>query len=90
MHSCTSIYLSVIPAASPVTAAAAEAPDDRPSAVIWTLVDDGALPFRVILGRSDESATELVEAPLRAGQQVIIGTATPPQERSWFGFRWSL
>ncbi|HYZ26974.1 MAG TPA: efflux RND transporter periplasmic adaptor subunit [Geminicoccaceae bacterium] len=76
------------PAARGVTAVAAEAPGG-PSAVIWTPVEDGAVPVRVILGRSDHSATELVEGPLRAGQQVIIGTASPPGDQSWFGFTWS-
>ena len=27
-------------------------------------------------------------ARLRAGQQVIVGTARPPQDHSWFGFSW--
>jgi HlyD family secretion protein len=77
------------PTARGATAVAAEAPGDGPSAVVWTLVENGAFPVRVILGRSDESATELVEGPLRAGQQVIIGTASPAGDHSWFGFTWS-
>lgn len=72
------------------TAAASEGPGDGPSAVLWTLVEDGAVPVRVILGRSDDIATELLEGPVRAGQEVIVGTASAPQERSWLGFSWRL
>ncbi len=58
-------------------------------AVVWVLGDDDQpVPVRVTLGRSDESATELVDGPLRAGQQVIVGTASTPQDHSWFGFSW--
>jgi HlyD family secretion protein len=71
------------------TAAATEAPGAGSSAVIWTVVEDGATAVRVILGRSDESATELIEGPLSAGQQVIVGTASPPADDSWLGFSWS-
>ena len=78
------------PTAGRATAAAAEAPGDGPSAVLWTLVEDGAVPVRVILGRSDDIATELLEGPLSAGQEVIVGTASTPQDRSWLGFSWGL
>ena len=58
-------------------------------AVVWALGAD-ARPYavRVTLGRSNESATEVVDGPLRAGQQVIVGMASPPQDDSWFGFSW--
>ena len=46
-------------------------------------------PVQVTLGRSNESATELVDSPLRAGERVIVGMALTPQEHSWFGFSWS-
>jgi multidrug efflux pump subunit AcrA (membrane-fusion protein) len=70
-------------------AAAAEARGNDRGAVIWTLDHDrAAVPVRVALGRSNDSATEVVESPLRAGQQVIIGMTSPPQERSWFGISW--
>jgi HlyD family secretion protein len=60
-------------------------------AVVWVPGDHGMpTPVRVVLGRSSESATELVEGPLRAGQGVIVGTATPPRDDSWFGFSWKL
>jgi HlyD family secretion protein len=73
------------------TAAVGEAPGQTAGAVVWLLRDDGAPdPVRVALGRSDESATEIIDGPLRVGQQVIIGTATPPEEDSWFGFSWRL
>jgi HlyD family secretion protein len=77
------------PAAGGVMAAAAEARGNDRGAVIWTLDHDrAAVPVRVALGRSNDSATEVVESPLRAGQQVIIGMTSPPQERSWFGISW--
>ena len=47
-------------------------------------------PVQVALGRSDESATEIVDGSLRAGQQVIVGTAAAPQDDSWFGISWRL
>lgn len=73
------------------TAAAGEAPGVGPGAVIWIPGEDEvAVPVRVTLGRSSDSVTEVVDGPLRAGDQVIIGTATPPRDHSWFGFRWSL
>jgi HlyD family secretion protein len=46
-------------------------------------------PVQVTLGRSNESATELVDSPLLAGERVIVGMASTPQEHSWFGFSWS-
>jgi HlyD family secretion protein len=57
--------------------------------VIWVpSKDDQPLLVRVTLGRSNDSATELVEGPLRAGQPVIVGTASTPQDGSWLGFSW--
>jgi HlyD family secretion protein len=71
-------------------AAAAEAPGDGGGAVIWIPGEHGAVvPVRVTLGRSNDSVTELVDGPLSAGQQVIIGMASPPQDDPWFGFSWN-
>jgi HlyD family secretion protein len=73
------------------TAAAGEAPDAAASPVVWVLGDDDLPdPVPVGLGRSNDSATEVKGGPLRAGQQVIIGTAVAPQEDSWFSFSWRL
>ena len=73
------------------TAAAGEAQDPALGTVVWLLKEDGAPdPVRVALGRSNESATEITGGPLRAGQQVVVGTAVPPEEDSWFGIRWRL
>jgi HlyD family secretion protein len=73
------------------TAAVPEAQEPATGAVVWLLGDDGAPdPVPVALGRSNESATEITDGPLRAGQQVIIGTAIPPEEDSWFGISWKL
>jgi HlyD family secretion protein len=77
--------------ASGETAALREAQEPATGAVVWLLGDDGAPdPVPVALGRSNESATEITDGPLRAGQQVIIGTAIPPEEDSWFGISWKL
>jgi multidrug efflux pump subunit AcrA (membrane-fusion protein) len=77
--------------ARPVLNAAAAAVSTSGSrAVVWLLgEDDKPVPVRVTLGRSHESATELVDGSLRAGQQVIIGTSAA-QDHSWFGFSWRL
>lgn len=71
-------------------AAAAVSANGSPT-VVWVL-GAGARPrpVRVALGRSDEGATEIVEGPLRVGQQVIVGTASAPQNDSWFGSNWRL
>jgi HlyD family secretion protein len=72
------------------TAVAGEA-QGTAGAVVWVLGDDGALdPVPVELGLSNDSATEVVEGLLRARQQVIIGTAMPPEDDSWLGFSWRL
>jgi HlyD family secretion protein len=77
--------------ARPVLNAAAAAVSTSGSpAVVWLLgEDDKPVPVRVTLGRSHESATELVDGSLRAGQQVIIGTSAA-QDHTWFGFSWRL
>jgi HlyD family secretion protein len=80
-----------VAAAAMQTAAAGEAPDATAGAVVWVPGEDGRPdPVRIALGRSDDRASEIIDGPLRAGQQVIIGTAVPPQEDSWFGFSWRL
>jgi HlyD family secretion protein len=72
-------------------AAAATVSANGSPAVIW-LLGVGERPHRVqvALGRSNESATEILEGSLRAGQQVIVGTASSPQDQSWFGISWRL
>jgi HlyD family secretion protein len=71
--------------------AASAAPDPAAGPVVWLLGDDGA-PDAVLvaLGRSNESATEITGGELHAGQQVVIGTAIPLEEDSWFGISWRL
>jgi HlyD family secretion protein len=72
-------------------AAAATGSANGSPAVIWLLgVGDRPHPVQVALGRSNESATEIVEGSLRAGQEVIVGTAAAPQDDPWFGFSWKL
>jgi HlyD family secretion protein len=64
--------------------------DGGQAAVVWVPgVGARPHPVQVTLGRSNESATELVDSLLRAGQRVIVGMASTPQEHSWFGFSWS-
>jgi HlyD family secretion protein len=70
-------------------AAAATGPASGSPAVVWTL-GGNALPraIEVTLGRSNETATEVVDGPLHAGARVIVGMASAPQDRSWPGFSW--
>ena len=71
----------------PNAAAAAVSTSGSP-AVVWVLdEDEKPVPVRVTLGRSHESATEVVDGPLRAGQPVIIGTSAA-QDHAGFGFSW--
>ena len=78
-------------AAPPVAHAAAAGSVSGAPAVVWVLgAKARPRPVQVALGRSNESATEIVDGPLRAGQQVIVGAASAPQDRSWFGFSWRL
>jgi HlyD family secretion protein len=77
--------------ATPRAATAGEAHEAAAGAVVWVPGDDDTPdPVPVALGGSNESATEVTDGRLRAGQQVIIGTAVPPQEDSWFEFSWRL
>jgi HlyD family secretion protein len=77
-------------AVQPIADATAATTSARGSpAVVWAPGPDARpRPVRVTLGRSNESATEIVDGPLRVGQPVIVGTAAMPQDRSWFGFSW--
>jgi HlyD family secretion protein len=71
-------------------ATAGEAPDAA-HGVVWVPGDRGApVPMEIAVGRSNDTATEIVDGSLRAGQEVIVGTASAPQERSWLGFSWRL
>jgi HlyD family secretion protein len=73
------------------SATAGEAHGAAADAVVWVPGGDGAPePVPVAFGRSNESATEITNGALRAGQQVIVGTAVPPEQDSWFGISWSL
>jgi HlyD family secretion protein len=76
----------------PVTIALAAAGSARGSpAVVWVPGGNNMLlAVEVALGRSNESATEIIGESLRAGQQVIVGTASIPQDHSWLGFSWRL
>jgi HlyD family secretion protein len=72
-----------------VAGGAAAASASGSPAVVWVLgVGARPHPVHVALGRSNESATEILEGSLRAGQRVIVGTASPPKGQSWFGFSW--
>jgi HlyD family secretion protein len=74
-----------------VAAAAGVAPDGARGAVVWVPGGDGVpVPVKVTLGRSNDSATEIVDGPLQAGQQVVVGTASILQDHSWLGFSWRL
>lgn len=60
------------------------------AAVVWIPSgDDTPVPVDVILGRSNDSATEVVAGRLQEGQPVIVGSGSTPQEWWSFGFRWS-
>jgi HlyD family secretion protein len=73
------------------TATAAEAGGAGGGAVVWIRGDsEEPLPVQVALGRSNESATEVIDDSLRVGQKVIVGTASTPDDRTWFGFSWKL
>jgi HlyD family secretion protein len=59
------------------------------AAVVWVPSLGAPRPVQVTLGQSNESATELVNSPLRAGQRVIIGMASAPDDHDWFGLSWN-
>jgi HlyD family secretion protein len=57
--------------------------------VVWIPGDDETpIPVRVALGRSNESATEVIDDSLRAGQELIVGMTSSPDDRTWLGFSW--
>lgn len=58
------------------------------AATVWTL-DDSSSPLEVALrvGRSDGSISEVVSGELKADQNVIVGEAPAPEQRSLFGLR---
>jgi HlyD family secretion protein len=79
------------PSGAGANAATAGAPADADHGVVWVPGDHGApIPVRIALGRSNDTATEIVDGSLRAGQEVIVGTASAPQDSSWLGFSWRL
>jgi HlyD family secretion protein len=72
-------------------AAAAVVSENGDLAVVWVLgADARPRPVQVALGRSNGSATEIIDGSLRAGQEVIVGIASAPQDRSWLGLSWRL
>jgi HlyD family secretion protein len=73
------------------TATPGEAGGAPGGAVVWIRgAGEAPLPVQVALGRSNESATEVVGDSLRAGQEVIVGMSSTPDDRTWFGFSWKL
>lgn len=56
-------------------------------AVVWTLQDTGKLvPVHIRVGNSDATSSEVIFGELTEGQNVVVGTVTPP-ERSLLGLR---
>jgi HlyD family secretion protein len=78
------------PGANRVNAArAGEAPGAGQGQAVWVLgKEERPVAVRVTPGRSDESATELVDGPLHPGQPVIVGMTSTQQDHSWLGFSW--
>lgn len=65
--------------------------NDIEGPVVWIRGDRGApVPRQVALGRSNESATEIVDGSLQVGQEVIVGTASMADDHTWLGFSWKL
>jgi HlyD family secretion protein len=74
-----------------IAAEAADIAGTGEGAVVWIRGEGGApVPVRVALGHSNDSVTEIVDGPLRAGQQVIVAARSPPAKQSWFGISWGL
>ena len=58
------------------------------SATVWGLDSTGRpTPIAVRTGLHGENDTELTAGALREGQQLIVGTASPPHSTSGWGFR---
>ncbi len=58
------------------------------SATVWLVGQGGRpKPVAVRLGVSDGNGTELLEGALAEKQQVIVGTANPQEQKSYFGLR---
>ncbi|SDB74933.1 efflux RND transporter periplasmic adaptor subunit [Belnapia rosea] len=69
-------------------AQAAIAPAPPGQLTVWVLEDDNTpRPVPIQVGRNNASATEIVAGQLRPGQRVIVGTASEPPSRSFFGLR---
>jgi len=70
------------PAATPATSAVGV------SGTVWTVDKDGqATPVAVKLGVNDDKSTELLDASLSEGQQVIVGTVDPKSQPGFLGLR---
>jgi HlyD family secretion protein len=53
---------------------------------VWLVGDDARPnPVAVTIGASDDTGTAMLEGPLSEGQQVIVGVANSPKQRSNFG-----
>jgi multidrug efflux pump subunit AcrA (membrane-fusion protein) len=58
------------------------------SGTVWTVDKDGqAAPVAVKLGVNDDKSTELLDASLSEGQQVIVGTVDPKSQPGFLGLR---
>jgi HlyD family secretion protein len=78
----------------------AAAPSNRPapdqvgsltSGTVWVVGDHGQpAPVAVKLGASDQSGAELLEGPLREGQQLIVGGTNSQEQTGYFGIRLGL
>lgn len=57
---------------------------------IWLARDHGPpAPRRVSVGRSDDTAVEIVGEDLKVGQEVVVGTTAAPEAPSLFSRIWS-
>ncbi|PWT84361.1 MAG: HlyD family secretion protein [Proteobacteria bacterium] len=74
--------------ADPSAAQPGRGQGSRPTATVWIDGGEGrAMPVRLRLGASDGNSTEMAEGPLKAGQSLIVGTASPRTQQGFFGIR---
>jgi HlyD family secretion protein len=58
-------------------------------ATVWTPGEDGRpTPVDIALGENDDTATEVVQGALEAGQQVIVGAAVAEERASLLPWGW--
>jgi HlyD family secretion protein len=74
--------------ASGASARQSETTSSKASATVWVVGNDG-LPnaIAVKLGASDDNGAAMLEGPLTAGQQVIIGIGNAQTQKGYFGVR---